>query len=163
LTGLLRNKTGFTMIEMVMAIALVALGVVGMLQLLPSSWINTEKADNKGRALEILQKEMESTQLLITNPCNQVPIGAIGQKNVTVSGQTTQGAADFTYRVTKSIASDGSMGWLLTVGVSRGDANVSVTRQVIRQANYKFATYPATTCSDSPPTQTPDFLYAGSY
>jgi hypothetical protein len=148
------------MVEMVMAMALVTLGVVAMLQLLPGSWRNTEIADNRGRAAEILQKEMESTQMLIMNPCNIVTIGALGQKNTTVSGQAGQGPADFTYRITKSIAADGT-GWLLTIGVARGDTSIGATRKVIRQDAYKYPTPPAATCSTG--TQAVNFLAAGGY
>jgi Tfp pilus assembly protein PilV len=152
------TSPGFTIVEAVIAIALVALGVVGMLQLIPLGWQNTESSNTRTRLAEVMQREMESTQALIMNPCNIVaPIAAA--KNTTVSG-LPMSEGDLTVQVAKTIAANpvSALAWDLTITVSRGSSSVRGFRTVTRQNTYRFPS----TCNTAVPAQVVDLLAAGS-
>jgi len=63
------NNRGIGLIEVVIAIFLVAFGVLTILSMQPSAWKLVGKSDYLGRAAGILHKELETRETCVMNSC----------------------------------------------------------------------------------------------
>jgi len=153
MSRLLLSKRGIGLIEVVIAIFLVAIGVMAILSMQPSAWRTVGKSDYLGRGAGILHRELELREAWIMNPCNVVPLGIRPVKNIIVSGLGAEVRGDATYTVNTNItAVAGPIPfWTVTVTVTWPD---QVARSplhplvesvdVARQDRFSF---PTTTCA----------------
>ena len=135
------NKKGFGLIEVLIAIFLTAVGIMALLSLLPTGWQTMAKSDQLGRASGILYKTLESSQSLITNPCNIIASGEVATE-VRVSGESAGMAGDMTYNVNTKIAQDGTNlnAFLITVTVTwpKNPNGISESLFISRQELSRF-------------------------
>ena len=152
------NEKGFGMIDALMALCMVMLGVLALLATTPLGWSSSGTTDRRGRAAELLQAELENTQALIMNPCNQiVTANPFPSKTVYSTGNSasTANAGDLSFTVSKSISLEPPSAnvWRITVTViwPGTTTGVSASRIVMRQEDYRYSnsSNPTNTCADN--------------
>ena len=125
------NKKGVTLVEVILAIFLTAIGIMALLSLHSTGWKAMAKSDYVGRASGILYKTLENYETLILNPCytpaNDPTAGNILNTNLTasvcVSGNSSAISGDICYTVTTFISQVSATGvnprvYLITVTVT---------------------------------------------
>ena len=129
------------MVEVLIAIFLTAVGIMALLSLLPTGWQTMAKSDQLGRASGILYKTLESSQSLITNPCNIVTSGEV-ETEVLVSGESAGIKGDIPYNVKTKIAQDAAHlnAFLITVTVTwpKNAKGISESLFISRQELSRF-------------------------
>ncbi|MBM4272514.1 MAG: hypothetical protein FJ139_10245 [Deltaproteobacteria bacterium] len=149
------NNRGISLVEVIIAIFLVTIGIFAVLSLQPSAWRTVGKSDYMGRAAGILQKELETRESCIMNPCNSVATGTV-TSTVLVSGQGAAVAGDATYTVTTTVTSTGTNVWNVTVNVQWADQirhnyrDITESIVVTRQEGFRFPAGCTTTVGNCP-------------
>jgi type IV pilus modification protein PilV len=137
------SNKGLTLIEVLIALFLISVGMLGLLSLQPSAWNLTGKSDRLGRAGGILHQELEAYEGMLMNPNYPNPCVAVNPlvtaKEVNASGQSTPQPGDATFGVQTTVQ-DNVTHWSVRVRVTwPGNANgISETRTVIRQEPFRF-------------------------
>jgi hypothetical protein len=132
------NKRGITLIELMIAALITAVGILALLSMHPTAWRASGRSDLMGRAAGILNEELETNEMMIMNPCNAVPAG--GTRPVFTSGEGTAQPGDFPYTVQTDIVDNGGGLWMVTVRVTwPGNNNgIAETILVTRQERFRF-------------------------
>jgi Tfp pilus assembly protein PilE len=134
-----RNNRGFTLVEVVIAIFLTIVAVLGILALISPAWKTAARSDYLGRASGILYEQLMTREAWIMNPCNAVTTGTTGPTAVFASGQPTAQPGDVQFNVTTTITSI-TNAWLVTVHVSWPPLNATgITESLIvtRQEGFR--------------------------
>jgi len=130
---------GFSLVEVVIAIFLTTVGVLAVLSLQPTAWKTVARSDYMGRAAGILQKELETQQILIMNCCNAVAAGTT-VNNVHVSGEAVARPGDAPFTVTTTITLITANVWRVDVRVAwAGHAGIIESIVVTRQQRFQGA------------------------
>jgi Tfp pilus assembly protein PilW len=148
MSRLILSKRGIGLIEVMIAIFLVAVGVMAILSMQPTAWRTIGKSDYMGRGAGILHRELELRESWIMNPCNVVPLGDRPVQAIIVSGLGAEVRGDATYTVNTNItAVAGTINqWTVTVTVTwpdqvaRNYRNLVESAVVSQQDGYKFPT-----------------------
>ncbi|TRZ74576.1 MAG: hypothetical protein D4R93_06345 [Deltaproteobacteria bacterium] len=111
------NNRGFTLVEVLIAIFITVVAVLGTLALVSPAWKTATRSDYLGRASGILYERLMMQEALIMNPCNTVTTGTTGPTAVFASGQSTAQSGDAQFNVTTTITAI-TNAWLVTVQVS---------------------------------------------
>jgi hypothetical protein len=130
----------------VIAIFLVAVGVMAILSMQPTAWRTVGKSDYLGRGAGILHRELELREAWIANPCNVVPLGNRPVKNIIVSGLGAEVRGDATYTVNTTVTAVGGTTntWTVAVTVTwpdqvlRNYRNLVESADVAQQDGFKF-------------------------
>jgi len=100
------NK-GMSLIEVLIAVFLIFIGILGLMTLQPTAWRSSNRSDFTGRAAMILQQELEKNRAFIMNGNNPNPCTlsnpAVITETAYASGQTTplpQGDVVYTVQTT---------------------------------------------------------------
>lgn len=140
----LRNRRGFSLLEVVIAIFLTSIAVLAIMSLQPAAWKTAGRSDYMGRAAGILHKELERQEVCIMNSNNTVNTGTTTATVFAAGGTTAQASGDATFTVTTTIASIATSVWRVTVRVAwTGHAGISESLVVTRQQAFSNCT----TCS----------------
>ena len=132
------NNRGFTLVEVLFALFLTIVAVLGTLALISPAWKTAEQTDYLGRAAGILYERLMMEEAMILNPCNAVPVSN-GPTAVFASGQATAQPGDAQFTVTTTIALIGTNVWSVNVLVAwPGQAGISETLVVTRQEGFRF-------------------------
>jgi prepilin-type N-terminal cleavage/methylation domain-containing protein len=133
------SKKGMTLIEVLIALMLLTVGVLGVVSLQPSGWRISTKSDFLGRAAGILHRELETSEVLIMNPNNPNPCAlsnpVVLSRTVFGSGQDAAQPGDVAFDVQTTTTDLGDGSWRVTVTVTppasmRGISDsIIVTRQ----------------------------------
>jgi hypothetical protein len=121
MSRLILSNRGIGLIEVVIAIFLVAVGVMAILSMQPTAWRTIGKSDYMGRGAGILHRELELREAWIMNPCNVVPLGNRPVQNIIVSGLGAEVRGDATYTVNTTITN------IVVGGVPTNTYTVTVT------------------------------------
>jgi len=148
MSRLILSERGIGLLEVVIAIFLVAVGVMAILSMNPSAWRAIGKSDYLGRGAGILHREIETREAWIMNPCNMIPLGDRPAQTITVSGLAGSVRGDATYTINTNItAVAGTINqWTITVTVTwsdqlaRGTKNLVESAVVSQQDGFKFPT-----------------------
>lgn len=124
------NNRGVGLIEIVIAVFLTMIGVLAIYSLQAPAWRTAARADYLGRAAEILQRQMESTEAFVMNPNNAVNVGTT-TANVITSGMGTAVQGDATYTVSTTITTVGTNIWRVTVTVTWPINQTGITGNLI--------------------------------
>ncbi|MBN1381944.1 MAG: prepilin-type N-terminal cleavage/methylation domain-containing protein [Deltaproteobacteria bacterium] len=124
------NNRGITLIEVVIAMFITAVGVSAILALQAPAWKSAAKADYLGRATQVLQNQLETTETFIMNPCNTVTTGTT-PSTIKVSGMSSTIAGDMTFSLSTTITSIGSNIWRVSVTVTWPTNATGITGHVI--------------------------------
>ncbi len=132
------NKRGITLIEVMIAALITAVGIMALISMHPTAWRASGRSDLMGRAAGILHEELETQEMMIMNPCNPLPVG--GTRNVFTSGGGAAQPGDFQYTVQTNITDNGAGLWMVTVRVTwPGNNNgIAETIFVTRQERFRF-------------------------
>ena len=102
------NEKGIGLIEVCIALFLLAIGVLGLIAMQPSAWRQSARSDSVGRAVGILAQELQAMEALIMNPNNVIDVVDVGggvkkkiyaPQTVLPSGQGTAKAGDLAFTV----------------------------------------------------------------
>ncbi len=143
------------MIEVVIAIFLVAVAVLAILSMQPQAWRTVGKSDYLGRGAGILHRELERREVCIMNPCNTVATGTAVSPPILVSGLPGAASGDATYWVTTQVTqpNPGIDVWNVTVTVTwpdqvaHGYRNLTESIAVTRQRRFASPTNEDMTCT----------------
>jgi Tfp pilus assembly protein PilV len=131
------NNRGFTLVEVLIAIFITVVAVLGILALISPAWRTAAKSDYLGRASGILYETLMTQEALLLNPCNAVPAG--GTNTVFASGQTTAQPGDAQFTVTTEITLIGTNAWRVSVLVAwPGHSGISDSLVVTGQEGFRF-------------------------
>jgi len=159
MSRLISSNRGIGLVEVVIAICLVALGVMAILSMQPTAWRTIGKSDYMGRGAGILHRELELYEAWIMNPCNMIlPNGPRPVQTVIVSDLAAEVRGDATYTVAPTITQIGTTNvWTVTVTVtwpdqvSRNYRNLVESADVAQQDGFRFPTG----CADGSNTTLP--------
>lgn len=124
------NNRGVGLLEVVIAVFLTVIGVLAIFSLQAPAWRTAARADYLGRAAEILQRQMETTEAFVMNSCNAVTAGTTTTSVVT-SGMGTAVKGDTTYNVSTTITNAGTNVWRVTVTVTWPINTTGITGNLI--------------------------------
>ena len=123
--------------EVLIAIFITVVAVLGTLALISPAWRTATKADYLGRASGILYEQLMTQEARILNPCNTVP--ASSTSSVFASGQTTAQPGDAQFNITTTITNIATNAWRVSVLVAwPGHSGISDTLVVTRQEGFRF-------------------------
>ena len=132
------NNRGFTLVEVVIAMFLTVVAVLGIFALVSPAWKTAARSDYLGRAAGILHETLTTQEALIMNPCCSVTEGPTGPTAVFASGQTTAQPGDVQFNVTTTITNLATNVWRVTVRVAwPGHTGISESLVVTRQAGFR--------------------------
>jgi Tfp pilus assembly protein PilV len=134
------NNRGFTLVEVLIAIFLTVVAVLGTLALISPAWKTAIRSDYLGRASGILYERLMTEEVRIMNPCNTVAVGTTGPTAVFASGQTTAQSGDAQFNVTTTITNLATNVWQIRVQVSWPPVNpTGITESLIvtRQEGFR--------------------------
>lgn len=131
------NNKGFTLIEVIIAMFITTVGIIAIMSMQPMSWRTATKSDLLGKSAEILQRQLETTELFIMNPDNTVTTGTT-TNTVFASGQSSAQTGDISFTVQTTIADNGNGSWTATVTVTDSfNSSISESLIVTRQEGFK--------------------------
>jgi len=132
------DNRGFTLIEVVIAMFVTVVAVLGILALVSPAWRTAARSDYLGRASGILYEQLVTQEAWILNPCNAVTTGTTGPTAVFASGQATVQPGDVQFNVTTTITNIGTDVWSVNVLVAwTGHPGISDTLVVTRQEGFR--------------------------
>ena len=142
------NK-GMGLVEVLVAVVLITVGLLGLLTLQPTAWRASNRSDFTGRAAMILQQELESNRAYIMNSANPNPTllnnPQVTDRTVYASGQATlQPQGDVVYKVTTTTTNLAPSGtpnsWRVVVQVTWPGNSTGITDSVIvgRQLSFMW-------------------------
>jgi Tfp pilus assembly protein PilV len=132
------DSRGFTLVEVVIAMFVTIVAVLGILALLSPAWKTAARSDYLGRASGILYEQLATQEVLIMNPCCTVPVGTTGPTSVFASGQPTAQLGDVQFNVTTTITTIGTDVWSVNVRVAwTGHSGIAETIVVTRQQGFR--------------------------
>jgi Tfp pilus assembly protein PilE len=147
------DNRGFTLVEVVIAMFLTVVAVLGIFALVSPAWKTATRSDYLGRASGILYETLMTQEARIMNPCCSVTEVTTGPTVVFSSGQTTAQPGDAQFNVTSTITSIGTDIWRVTVRVSWPPLNATgiseslvVTRQEVFRSGCAAGTAGVLTC-----------------
>ena len=134
------NNRAMSLIEVVIAMFLTVVAVLGIFSLVSPAWKTAARSDYLGRASGILYEQLMTQEATILNPCNAVTTGTTGPTPVFVSGSlTTAQPGDAQFTVTTEIALIGTNAWRVSVLVAwPGHSGISDSLVVTRQEGFRF-------------------------
>ena len=138
------NKKGISLIEVIITLFLISFGMLGLISLQPKAWSLSGRSDYLGRAAGVLQKELETSEALLLNPCNPNPCSLTNPsitstKNVLMSGLSVPQAGDATFTVQTTITDNGDNTWTVVVQVTwpMSPAGISESLVVTQQEIFR--------------------------
>lgn len=134
------DNRGFTLLEVVIAMFLTIVALLGTFALISPGWKTAARSDYLGRASGILYEQLMTREAWIINPCNTVTTGGPTETTVFASGQPTAQPGDAQFNVTTTITNPATNAWLVTVQVSWPPLNATgITESLIvtRQEGFR--------------------------
>jgi Tfp pilus assembly protein PilV len=130
---LIGNKKGITLIEVVVAMLLLVVGVLGLLSLMPSAWRSSGRSDLLGRATGILQEQLQAAEIQIMNPVLGVttwnPVTSTVYSNGINPG--LQGDVPFSVTTSSTPTPAAPNNWTVKVQVTWPGNTVGISESVI--------------------------------
>jgi Tfp pilus assembly protein PilV len=136
------NEKGIGLIEVCIAMFLLAIGVLGLIALQPSAWRQSGRSDYLGRAAGIMAKELQEIEAVIMNPNNTPTVGEddyfVRASGLANDAPSIRGDMTFTVHTTIGLLADGR-NYQVTVRVSWPPINPTGIQEsmiVTRQDGY---------------------------
>jgi Tfp pilus assembly protein PilV len=138
-SNLLCNNRGISLVEVVIALFLTTVAVLAVLSLQPTAWKTTTRSDYLGRAAGIMQKELETREVFISNCCNTVTEGTF-TSNALVSGAATAQPGDATITVTTTVTNIfANAQWRVDVQVTWSGNNTGIKESLLVTRQERFS------------------------
>ncbi len=138
------NEKGISLIEVMIAVMVIAIGVLSLLSLQAPAWNLTGRSDVMGRAGLVLHKELQNNEMLIMNPDVANPCAganpAVTVRNVNASGQAAAQPGDIVFNVRSTTTDNLNGTWSVRVRVTWPGNNVGISETVVvtRQEPFRF-------------------------
>jgi type II secretory pathway component PulK len=139
------SEKGISLIEVMIAVMLVAVGIMALASLQGPAWNLTSRSDVLGRAGMILHRELETNELMLMNPNRPNPCvgGAplvVNRPQVWAGGQGAAQLGDVAYNVLTTIIDNLNGSWFVRVQVMWPGNNVGISETVVvtRQEAFRF-------------------------
>jgi Tfp pilus assembly protein PilV len=116
------NEKGIGLIEVCIAMFLLAIGILGLIALQPSAWRQSGRSDYLGRAAGIMAKELQDMEAVIMNPNNTL----------------TEGQADYTVRASGQAEDAPSIKGDMTFNVHTETAEIPNSKGMKDGRNYQI-------------------------
>ncbi len=137
------SNRGMSIVEVLIALVIVNVGVLGLVSLQPSGWRLSGKSDFLGRAAGILHGELQANEINLMNPNNANPCiptnPAVSSRSVWASGRSSAQPGDARFNVLTTIQDllDGT--WLVTVRVTPPGSTVGISDSLVvtRQEHFR--------------------------
>jgi Tfp pilus assembly protein PilE len=131
---------GFTLVEVLIAIFITVVAVLGILALISPAWRTAARSDYLGRASGILYETLMTQEALLLNPCYSAPSSTTTTTStVFASGQSTAQPGDAQFTVTTEITLIATNAWRVSVLVVwPGHSGISDSLVVTRQEGFRF-------------------------
>ena len=125
------DQRGITLIEVIIAMAIISICILGLLAMQPQSWKMVAKADYLNRAAGILNDELEKAELSILNPEYDPTSVVQSERPVSVG--------NLNYSVQTTIDGSGSLFYSVTVHVKwlGNSSGISGCRRITRQEPFR--------------------------
>lgn len=137
-----RNEKGISIVESIVAMLLLTIGIIAIMSMQPTSMKTGQKADNLGRGVMLLHKEMMTQEAWIMNPCNDVTTGTVTKTVYTNDDEgSLQGDARFNVQTTTTAVAGTTNTWRVSINVSWPPLNATgITDNLIvtRQEAFRF-------------------------
>ncbi len=136
------SEKGLGLIEVVIAMFMTVVAVLGIFSLVSPAWKTASRSDYLGRASGIMYEQLMRHEARIMNSCCPVTTGTLTATVVNASGQTTAQSGDAQFNIATTITSLATSVWRVTVRVTwTGNATgISESLVVTRQEGF---TYPS--------------------
>jgi len=136
------NEKGIGLIEVCIAMFLLAIGVLGLIALQPSAWRQSGRSDHLGRAAGIMAKELQEMEAVIMNPNNTPTVGeaeyAVRASGLAKDAPSIKGDMTFTVHTTIGLLPDGRNYQIMVKVTWPGNSNgIQESMIVTRQDGYK--------------------------
>ncbi len=139
------DNRGFTLVEVVIALFVTVVAVLGILALVSPAWRTTARSDYLGRASGILYEQLMTQEARILNPCCTVTADTTGPTAIFASGQLTAQQGDVPFNVTTTITNIATNVWRVRVLVAwTGHPGISDAIVVTRQEGFRVGCAPGT-------------------
>ncbi len=142
MSNLIGSKKGITMVEVIVSVAILSIGILALLTLLPSSWRLAGRSDYLGRASGVLANQIQLAESMVLNP--GVDLGPLmgapkDLGDIRPSGQGAGVHGDMVFHGTRTVTDLGSNAYLVTVNITwTGNATgIRESLRVVRQENYR--------------------------
>ncbi len=102
------NNKGITMIEVLISVALLSIGIMGLMSTHGPGWRLASRSDYLGRAAGVLQRQLQSAEGLLINPATAFPLSQTTtvDNNVLASGAAQAQAKEPVFTVTTTTTPD---------------------------------------------------------
>ncbi len=148
----LRCSKGMSLVEVLIAVSLITIGLLGLMTLQPTAWRASNRSDYMGRAAMMLQQELEVHRAFIMNSNNANPCQFTNplttNRTVYASGQATpQPQGDVAYTVQTIITDlapteplEFRKTWRVVVQINWPGTNAGITDSVVvgRQLSFMW-------------------------
>ncbi len=137
------SNRGMSLVEVLIALVVLNVGVLGLVSLQPTGWRLSGKSDFLGRAAGILHKELQVNEMQIMNPNNANPCATVNPvvstRSVWASGQTSAQPGDASFNVLTKIADQLDGTWMVTVTVTPPASPVGIAESLLvtRQEHFR--------------------------
>ncbi len=125
------RQSGVTLTEVIVAMAITSISIVGLMSLQPQSLNLMARADYLGKAAGVLQNELESAEVKVLNPAFSIDL--IDQNERTV----TSGDTPYTVKTDVELVSTLFYKITATVRWPGNAAGISGCRRVTRQEGFR--------------------------
>ncbi|MGV8058666.1 MAG: hypothetical protein AB2L12_11675 [Smithellaceae bacterium] len=134
------NKKGLGLIEVVIAMFITVVAVLGIFSLVSPAWKTAARSDYLGRASGILYEQLMRQEARIMNPCCSVTAGTLPATVVNSSGQTTVQPGDAQFTVTTTITSLATNVWRVSTRVAWTGNNTGISESLVvtRQEGFVY-------------------------
>lgn len=137
------NNRGYTLVEVMIALFITMVAVMGIFALISPAWTTTSRSDIMGRAANILHDRLQQAELWIMNANNEVVTGPTVQDTMYSSGDSTEHPAsgDVKFDISTTTTLLDTNVWRVTIRVAwPGNNGISESLVVNRQDDYLYTT-----------------------
>lgn len=137
------SNRGISLIEVLIALVILNVGVLGLLSIQPSGWKLSGRSDFLGRAAGLLHKELQVNEMAIMNPNNPNPCATsnplIRNQTVWASGQNSPQPGDAPFQIRTTIQDQLNGTWLVSVTVTPPGSQVGISDSLLvtRQEHFR--------------------------
>jgi Tfp pilus assembly protein PilV len=139
MSRLILNNKGITLIEVLIAFFLTVTAIIALMSMFSLAMQTSGKSDYMGRAVGILQQELEFREELVMHGSfpSTTPYTAPDQ-TIKVSGLTSSKEGDATFTVKTTMTKQGSYSWLVHVQVTWPGNSNGVKNSIIVTTQNSF-------------------------
>ena len=138
------NNRGYTLVEVMIALFITMVAVMGIFALVSPAWRTTSLSDMMGRAANVLHDRLQREELWIMNANNDVVTGPPVNETVYARGDSAAhpSSGDMAFNISTTTTQIATNTWQVNVRVTwpGNDVGISESLLVNRQDDYLYTT-----------------------